>query len=96
MGDGQVYTWGYGGSGCLGHGDYESIENPKRIIFPDDIQVKYAQAGGYHNGVISKDHHVYTWGRGDVGQLGVEEMVKDQMGLVGLTPKKVKTDEKAK
>lgn len=74
MSSGSVYTWGYGGSGCLGHGDYESLEYPKRVEIEG---VKYAQAGGYHNAVIDKQNQVYTWGRGDVGQLGVEEVVKD-------------------
>jgi alpha-tubulin suppressor-like RCC1 family protein len=39
MDNGRVYTWGYGGSGCLGHGDYTSIEAPKMVFVSD---VKYA------------------------------------------------------
>ena len=86
MSNGDVYTWGYGGSGCLGHGNYESLETPKKV----EVNCRYAQAGGYHNAVIGKEGEVYTWGRGDVGQLGVDEVVKDQMGLVALKPVKVK------
>lgn len=93
MSSGQVYTWGYGGSGCLGHGDYESLEQPRKVEMD---QVRYATAGGYHNAVITKDGDVYTWGRGDVGQLGIKEVVRDQMGLVSLKPAKVKIEKKIK
>lgn len=28
---GDVYTWGYNSSGCLGHGDEEHLSTPRRI-----------------------------------------------------------------
>lgn len=62
---GEVMTWGYGGSGVLGHGDYETQLDPKKVESLNDIV--FVQAGGYHNGAIDKDGKVFMWGRGDVG-----------------------------
>ena len=33
----------------------------------------YVESGGYHNGLIAEDGNVYMWGRGDVGQLGINK-----------------------
>jgi regulator of chromosome condensation len=88
---GSVYSWGYGGSGALGHSNYDTQEKPKKIEGLQDII--YTEAGGYHSGAINKDGEVFTWGRGDVGQLaltiGENGLTKDEMGLVALTPQKV-------
>lgn len=35
----------------------------KKIIF--------GECGGYHNGVVTQDGQLYTWGRADAGQLGL-------------------------
>lgn len=88
--DDQVWSWGCGGSGCLGHGDYKTVAEPRRV---EGVREKaaYLEAGGYHNGVIaasSKGTHVYVWGRGDVGQLGLapDQTTEDQKGQVLLEP----------
>ena len=88
--DDRVWSWGCGVSGCLGHGDYSTIAEPKRINGIKET-VKYIEAGGYHNGALatsSKGTHVYMWGRGDVGQLGLgpDQMTADQRGHVLLEP----------
>ena len=54
--NGQVATWGYGGSGVLGHGNYVSYTKPKIVIA--GLQTKfivYCESGSYHNGVITND-----------------------------------------
>lgn len=55
--EGLVATWGYGGSGCLGHGNYETFNEPKIIEHPNIIREKivYIESGGYHNGAISEN-----------------------------------------
>ena len=67
--NGQVYSWGYGGSGVLGHSDYKTQLNPKKIDALNNVI--YIEAGGYHNGAIDTEGQVYTWGRGDGGQLAL-------------------------
>ena len=53
-------------------------------------RITYISAGGYHNAALSERGYVYTWGRGDVGQLGFEDeraLEKDSMGYVLTYPK---------
>jgi len=67
--DDQVWSWGCGGSGCLGHGNYNTLPEPTKITGIKQ-KVAYIEAGGYHNGAIAKSQdqtHVFMWGRGDVG-----------------------------
>ena len=92
--NGQPWSWGYGGSGCLGHGAYETITQPKMIEGIKD-KVTYLESGGYHNSAITKTRKVYMWGRGDVGQLGLNEslLIKDEMGQVCLKPTELKVEE---
>lgn len=70
--EGAVWSWGFGGSGCLGHGRYETLSDPKRIETITN-RVVFLEAGGYHNGIITDYGDVYTWGRSDVGQLAIEQ-----------------------
>ncbi len=84
-------TWGYGLSGCLGHGNYESCSSPKWIESVKSQSFSYIESGGYHNGAMTNDSSLYMWGRGDVGQLGFENsrvIQKDEMGYVLTYPKK--------
>lgn len=73
-----MYSWGYGGSGCLGTGTYESHDQPtlvQSLPLEGSAEVQTAEAGGYHNFVVVETEDggqkVYVWGRGDVGQLGI-------------------------
>ena len=87
---GTVASWGYGGSGCLGHGNYVSYTSPKLVKgLPDTIS--YIESGAYHTAAITGTGEVYVWGRSDVGQLGVslKSLQKDSMGWVALTPLEV-------
>ncbi len=71
---GTVASWGYGASGCLGHGNYISYMQPKLIAFGfRDSLIRYIECGGYHNAAITDDGQLFTWGRSDVGQVGQPE-----------------------
>ncbi|CDW84371.1 UNKNOWN [Stylonychia lemnae] len=87
---GQVASWGYGASGCLGHGDYQTYTKPRYIenSILDGKYIVYAEAGGYHNAAIDQYGNLFTWGRSDVGQLGFTkgQLQKDQMGYVQIQP----------
>uniref|UniRef100_A0A7S2SHN0 FYVE-type domain-containing protein n=1 Tax=Mucochytrium quahogii TaxID=96639 RepID=A0A7S2SHN0_9STRA len=65
---GQLYTWGAGDSGCLGHGSMEDVDSPRRI--KDLTSVSAIDCGEFHMGVIRESHDVYTWGCGISGCLG--------------------------
>lgn len=84
---GTVASWGYNGSGCLGHGNYVTYTSPKLIKgLPGNII--YIESGAYHTGAINSDGDLYMWGRSDVGQLGLplKLVQKDTMGYVALSP----------
>lgn len=68
---GQVCTWGYGYSGVLGHGDYNCYARPKLLTSLQSKKIVYGESGNYHNGVVTADGQLYTWGRADAGQLGI-------------------------
>ncbi len=51
-----MFTWGFGVSGVLGHGDYKSILKPKQVEAGLEMKkVVYGESGGYHNGVVTSD-----------------------------------------
>ncbi|XP_028755927.1 ultraviolet-B receptor UVR8-like isoform X1 [Neltuma alba] len=71
---GEVYTWGLGNMGQLGHsslqyGDKELL--PRRIVALDDIFVKNVACGGAHSCALTKEGALYAWGGGQAGQLGL-------------------------
>ncbi|OMJ93787.1 hypothetical protein SteCoe_3236 [Stentor coeruleus] len=90
--EGKVMTWGYGGSGCLGHGNTQSYKIPTIVnsIFQENIL--YIECGGYHTIAINDEGETFAWGRGDVNQLGIpfSKLIKDDIGHVSLRPKKIK------
>ncbi|GLD91610.1 hypothetical protein PINS_up000143 [Pythium insidiosum] len=70
---GEVFSWGWGAMGQLGHGDVKSSSVPRRIeFFPDNgLVVDYISCGGCHSAAVTKNGDVYTWGEAHWGQLGV-------------------------
>jgi alpha-tubulin suppressor-like RCC1 family protein len=90
--DGKVLTWGYGASGCLGHDNKKSYSCPTAINSIFSKNFKYLECGAYHSAAVSDVGELFTWGRSDVGQLGLgeEKMVFDIIGKVALRPFRVK------
>eukprot|EP01083_Nonionella_stella_P292024 993434_1 len=69
--DGEVYTFGHGGHGRLGHGNTDKQMIPKEVQFFKDKNIKIRECvGSYtHSGAISMNGEAYLWGYGD-GALG--------------------------
>ena len=88
---GKVLTWGYGASGALGHGDTNSVPHPKQIATLEDVTIIHLESGGFHTAAVSNTGELWTWGRGDMFQLGHSKslMFKDDMGSVVLRPMSV-------
>ena len=62
---GQVYTWGYGWNGSLGHGDWLDRSMPKLVEAFSDISCKQISCGGYHTVVVTESGtRVYEFGNG--------------------------------
>ncbi|KAG7388717.1 hypothetical protein PHYPSEUDO_011910 [Phytophthora pseudosyringae] len=69
----QVYSWGLGENGRLGHNDELTRLKPARINFFRGRKVITVVAGGAHNLATSEMHQgvcVWSWGSGTYGQLG--------------------------
>ncbi|KAL3667951.1 hypothetical protein V7S43_006828 [Phytophthora oleae] len=67
---GNVYTWGSGTNGKLGHGDEESFDIPTLVRGMEGKRVKDAKAGCEHTVFLTYDHELWTCGQGDSGRLG--------------------------
>ncbi|KZS07808.1 putative RCC1 domain-containing protein 1 [Daphnia magna] len=69
--DGNVYSWGSGSRGQLGHGSVESSEYPQEIEMLGGIKIVQIAAGGWHSCALSESGDVYVWGWNESGQLGL-------------------------
>lgn len=70
--DCRVYTMGLGEGGVLGHGNVLSVMYPKVVQSLKSIKIKQISCGGYHTTALDKEGHLYVWGRGEGGQLGLD------------------------
>ncbi|XP_060526978.1 E3 ubiquitin-protein ligase HERC2 [Cylas formicarius] len=86
--DGDVYSWGEGEDGKLGHGNRLSCEKPKLIEALQGYEVVDVTCGGAHSAAVTASGHLYTWGKGRYGRLGhgdSEDQLKPKLveALVG-------------
>lgn len=70
--DGDVYTWGDGFCGQLGHGDKTPMPAPVQVTKGglDDEVVCQVSCGARHTIAVTEDGEVFTWGLGHFGVLG--------------------------
>ncbi|KAL1459278.1 hypothetical protein WDU94_011280, partial [Cyamophila willieti] len=69
--EGEVYSWGVGEHGKLGHGNTLSQRRPKLIMGGlYGKRVTQVSAGHSHSAAVTEDHLLFTWGEGDHGRLG--------------------------
>lgn len=61
--NGELYTWGHGFFGQLGHGDNLSRDLPKKVEY-NSLQYKKIKCGTHNTLAIDKKGMVYIWGRG--------------------------------
>ena len=73
--DGNVFCWGYGASGRLGHGEDTSSSLPVSVVESDGSQsllsnVTQIATGSSHTCALKTDSTLVCWGVGGNGQLG--------------------------
>lgn len=73
--DGQVYSWGDGDYGKLGHGNSTTQRQPKMIGGHGWWNVVSISAGFRHSAAVTADGFLYTWGEGEFGRLGLGDNV---------------------
>ncbi|KAI3454653.1 hypothetical protein Pfo_011316 [Paulownia fortunei] len=69
---GQVFSWGGGSGGKLGHGLEADISNPKLIDALTGLNIVSIGCGEYHTCAVTLTGDLYTWGDGihNFGLLG--------------------------
>ncbi|KAL3795678.1 hypothetical protein ACHAWO_004263 [Cyclotella atomus] len=66
----EVYTWGEGKFGRLGHGAERNCHTPRLVESLLGKRPRQIACGGFHSAVITQDGKMYTFGGGEHGQLG--------------------------
>ena len=69
---GEVYTWGFGNEGQLGHGDKSDQFLPRRLVQLNH-KIRSISCGGAHTALLSEAGRLLMVGRGREGQLGREQ-----------------------
>ena len=68
--DGEVYSWGEGDDGKLGHGNKTSCDRPRVIEALRGKDIVGISCGGAHSAATTTTGELYTWGKGRYGRLG--------------------------
>ncbi|XP_043846145.1 RCC1 domain-containing protein 1 isoform X2 [Dromiciops gliroides] len=93
-GMGQVYTWGTGRLGQLGHGGLEAELEPRQVEALQGLAMGQVAAGGWHSLCVSEAGDLYVWGWNESGQLALpsraiaerEKTVAGASGLYSCSP----------
>uniref|UniRef100_A0ACD5UPU0 Uncharacterized protein n=1 Tax=Avena sativa TaxID=4498 RepID=A0ACD5UPU0_AVESA len=67
----QVYSWGWGDFGRLGHGNSSDVFTPQPVKALQGIQIKQLACGDSHCLAVTMAGEVQSWGRNQNGQLGL-------------------------
>ncbi|XP_015057388.1 uncharacterized protein LOC107003537 isoform X2 [Solanum pennellii] len=74
---GELYTWGFGRGGRLGHPDFDIHSGQAAVITPRRVicglgarRVKAVVAAKHHTVIATEAGEVFTWGSNREGQLG--------------------------
>lgn len=68
--EGEVYTWGRGDDGRLGHGDNGWKFVPRLVEELRGKSIRQVTCGSYHTAAVTVSGDLYTWGGGMYGKLG--------------------------
>ncbi|XP_040379308.1 ultraviolet-B receptor UVR8-like [Oryza brachyantha] len=67
----QVYSWGWGDFGRLGHGNSSDVFTPQPVKALQGIKIKQIACGDSHCLAVTMAGEVQSWGRNQNGQLGL-------------------------
>ncbi|KAM0840808.1 hypothetical protein ACQ4PT_059409 [Festuca glaucescens] len=67
----QLFSWGWGDFGRLGHGNSSDVFNPLPIQALHGIKIKQIACGDSHCLAVTVNGQVHSWGRNQNGQLGL-------------------------
>ncbi|KAK5847987.1 hypothetical protein PBY51_017073 [Eleginops maclovinus] len=69
----EVWSWGQGEDGQLGHGDNVARLQPRCIKSLNNKEVVRVEAGAHHSLALTAPSQVFSWGSNTSGQLGHTE-----------------------
>mmetsp|Transcript_27307 Transcript_27307/g.45530 ORF Transcript_27307/g.45530 Transcript_27307/m.45530 type:complete len:528 (+) Transcript_27307:153-1736(+) len=67
---GEMYSWGDGSGGKLGHGNSAAQYLPKRIETLAHLPIQQVSAGHRHSLAVTRDGRLFSWGHGELGAYG--------------------------
>ncbi|KAG5382158.1 hypothetical protein IGI04_033628 [Brassica rapa subsp. trilocularis] len=67
----EVYSWGWGDFGRLGHGNSSDLFTPLPIKALHGVRIKQIACGDSHCLAVTMEGEVQSWGRNQNGQLGL-------------------------
>ena len=91
---GQLYTWGVGFYGCLGHNDEKALTLPKLVEALKDEHLVAAAGGAFHSLAVTTSGSLFVWGRNHCGQIGFPAMQVPNYAAGGKSTKLVRFDQK--
>uniref|UniRef100_A0A8C2MM55 RCC1 domain containing 1 n=1 Tax=Cricetulus griseus TaxID=10029 RepID=A0A8C2MM55_CRIGR len=80
---GQVFSWGGGRHGQLGHGTLEAELEPRLLEALQGLRMAEVAAGGWHSVCVSETGDIYIWGWNESGQLAlpIKSSAEDKMAV---------------
>jgi len=75
-GSGELYTWGEGKDGQLGHGSFDDIRHPTQIASVRYMSFKSISCNLNISMALSTDGRIYAWGGSSLGVLGLGTIEK--------------------
>lgn len=67
----QVYSWGWGDFGRLGHGNSSDLFTPQPVKALQGLRIKQIACGDSHCLAVTMEGEAQSWGRNQNGQLGL-------------------------
>jgi len=79
--DGVVFTWGRGINGQLGHGSIVNEDSVRAVSALSSINIIDIACGESHTLALSKSGEVFSWGGGQLGQLGHGDFLRQSLPI---------------
>ena len=94
---GELFTWGEGIYGQLGHGENKNEQYPKKVeYFCNKFKIIDCNGGATHSVVLTEDGFIFGWGQNDKNQLNlgkIEYVNKPYLLLIYEFDNNLTTDE---
>ena len=78
----EIYCWGWGKDGQLGHGDRNSQKSPVKVEMLSNKPISSISCGGWHSCALTPNGDVYAWGSGRCGQLGLGDWASHRVPVL--------------